>query len=118
MSELQELSARALAREPAQPAIEFDTQWITWGDLRRVADRLGALLDASGIGANVPVAFVPRYRPSAIAALPGLIAKGRCIRMLLCVPGSDGAGTRCHRPAGVAAAIRRVSDQRLERVRG
>jgi acyl-coenzyme A synthetase/AMP-(fatty) acid ligase len=82
MSELQELSARALARPAAQPAIEFNRRWITWGELRQVADRMSALLGASGIGAHAPVAFVPRNRPSAIAALLGLIAQERSIQMV------------------------------------
>lgn len=82
MSELQQLCKRALAREPSRPAIEFEKRWITWGNLRQVADRLSALLDASGVESHAPVAFVPRNRPSAIATLLGLIAKGRSIRML------------------------------------
>lgn len=82
MNEIQKLSERALAREPSRPAIEFEKRWITWGNLRQVADRLSALLDASGVESHAPVAFVPRNRPSAIAALLGLIAKGRSIRML------------------------------------
>jgi acyl-coenzyme A synthetase/AMP-(fatty) acid ligase len=82
MNEIQKQSELALAREPSRQAIEFEKRWITWGDLRQVAGRLGALLDASGAESCAPVAFVPRNRPSAIAALLGLIAKGRSIRML------------------------------------
>lgn len=82
MSELQKLTQRALTRDASRPAIEFEKRWITWGDLRQVAERLGALLDASGVDSHAPVAFVPRNRPSAIGALLGLIAKGRSIRML------------------------------------
>src|SRR5579885_3117105 len=79
---LEELSARALAREPTRPAIEFERRWFTWGELRCVADRLGALIDASGIGTQAPVAFVPRNRPSAVAALLGLLAQRRTVRMV------------------------------------
>ena len=82
MNELQQLSARALAREASRPAIEFEKRWITWGEMRLVAERLAALLDISGVGPCAPIAFVPRNRPSAIAALLGLIAKGRSMRMM------------------------------------
>jgi long-chain acyl-CoA synthetase len=81
MVELQQLTERALARDSSRQAIEFDRRWFTWGDLRSVADRVGELLDASGADPLAPVAFVPRNRPSAIAAMLGLIAKGRSIRM-------------------------------------
>src|SRR5262245_27178605 len=79
---LYELSARALARPPSQQAIEYQGRWITWGELRQVANRMAELIDISGADPGEPVAFVPRNRPSAIAALLGLIAKGRTVRML------------------------------------
>ena len=82
MVELQQLTKRALARDASRQAVEFERRWFTWGDLRHVADRVGELLDASGADPLAPVAFVPRNRPSAIAAMLGLIAKGRSIRML------------------------------------
>ena len=82
MNGLRQLTERALSRDASRPAIEFERRWFTWGDLRHVADRLSELLDATGADPTAPIAFVPRNRPSAIAALLGLIAKGRSIRML------------------------------------
>jgi long-chain acyl-CoA synthetase len=82
VNELQQLSARALAREASLPAIEFEKCWITWGEMRQVADRVVKLLDDSGVDARAPIAFVPRNRPSAIAALLALIANARCVRMI------------------------------------
>lgn len=82
MSELQQLTRQALARDAARQAIEFEKRWVTWGDLRQVANQLDLLLDASGVDQHAPIAFVPRNRPSAIGALLGLIAKDRSIRML------------------------------------
>ncbi len=81
MRELQELSARALTRPASQPAVEFAGRWISWGELRRTADQLEALINSAGVGPLSPIAFVPRNHPSAIAALLGLVAKGRTIRM-------------------------------------
>ena len=74
MTGLAELSAQALAREADQPAIEFEGRWLHWGDMRRVADQLRASIDACGAGPSAPVVFMPRNRPSAIAAMLGLIA--------------------------------------------
>lgn len=79
---LAEMIKRALARDSERPAIEFEGRWYNWGDLRRDAERLSALLDASGIDADAPVAFVPRNRPSSIAALLGLLATKRTVRMI------------------------------------
>jgi len=82
MTSLEKLCARALARPPTQPAIEFQREWHNWGDMRHVAERLAALLNAGGTEPATPIGFVPRNRPSSIAALLGLIAQGRTIRML------------------------------------
>ena len=82
MTGLAELCAQALGREAAQPAIEFEGRWLNWGDMRRVADRLQALIDACGAGPSAAVAFAPRNRPSAVAALIGLVAASRTIKMI------------------------------------
>lgn len=73
---------RALDRDADLPAIEFEGRWHNWGELRQQAERIIELLDASGIASNAPVAFVPRNRPSSIAALLGLLAGGRTVRMI------------------------------------
>jgi long-chain acyl-CoA synthetase len=82
MTTLEELSARALAREASQPSIEFEKRWITWGEMRHVAECISAFIDASGAPPRAPVALVARNRPSVIAALLGLIARGSTIRMI------------------------------------
>jgi acyl-coenzyme A synthetase/AMP-(fatty) acid ligase len=82
MNELNQLSAAALARTATRPAIEFAGRWYSWGELRHVANRINDLLDQCGIPADSAVAFLPRNRPSAIAALLGLISKRRAVRMI------------------------------------
>jgi long-chain acyl-CoA synthetase len=82
MITLEELSTRALVREASQPIIDFEDRWITWGEMRHVAERMGSLLDASGAPARAPIALVARNRPSSVAALLGLIARGNTIRMV------------------------------------
>jgi long-chain acyl-CoA synthetase len=82
MSTLEELSKAALAREASQPSIEFERRWFSWGEIRHVAERMGTLIDASGAPERSPVAVIARNRPSAVAALLGLIARGSTIRMI------------------------------------
>jgi long-chain acyl-CoA synthetase len=113
MTSLERLSAQALLRESTQPAIEFQREWHTWGQMRHVAERLAKLIDASGVGPHAPIAFVPRNRPSAIAALLGLIAQGRSVRMLYAFQSSAALAQDVERlrPAVLVAAAEDYSDE-------
>ena len=82
MDDLDQLSAAALARPAQLPAIEFHKRWISWGEMRQVGERVGDLIVASGAGPGTRVAFVARNRPSALAALVGMIARRCTIRMV------------------------------------
>jgi acyl-CoA synthetase (AMP-forming)/AMP-acid ligase II len=82
MSTLEEMTEQALSRDPSQAAIEYDKRWLTWGDLRRIADQVNALIEASGAPPDAPVAMAPRNRPGAFGALLGLISRGRQIGMI------------------------------------
>jgi long-chain acyl-CoA synthetase len=119
MIALDELSARALARDASLPAIEFEGRWFNWGSMRQVADRLGGLIDASGAEAGAAVAFVARCRPSALAALLGLIAKQHTIRMIYPFQSAAGIGRDVERlkPAAIVAAAEDFSDELVELLR-
>jgi len=82
MTTLEEMSARALARGPGCPAIEWEKRWIDWEEMRQIAYRVNDLVAASGADPRAPVAMVPRNRPNALAALLGLNATGRTISMI------------------------------------
>ena len=82
MATLQQMSAEALRRDAARPAIQFEGHWRNWGEMSQVAAAVRDRLTASGIAADAPVAFIPRNRPNAFAALLGLIADGRTISMI------------------------------------
>jgi acyl-coenzyme A synthetase/AMP-(fatty) acid ligase len=82
MAELHLLCTQALQRPAGTPALEFEQRWIHWGQIRELAESLAALIDAAGVSPQAHIAFVPRNRPSAVAALLGLIARGRSVRML------------------------------------
>lgn len=79
---LDALAQSALARDPSLPALEFEQRVYHWGELQQAATQLQAALAASGAGAHQPVAFIPRNRPVAVAALIGLIAARRSIQMV------------------------------------
>jgi long-chain acyl-CoA synthetase len=79
---LDRMCVDALARNPAQQAIEFAGEWVGWGEIRRVADQLHALLQQSELHADAPIVFVPRNRPSAVAAFLGMLARARTVRMV------------------------------------
>lgn len=69
-------------REASLHAVDFEGRWYTWGEMRHVAEGVGSLLGLSGAGNRFPVALIARNRPSTVAALLGLIARGHTIRMV------------------------------------
>lgn len=79
---LARMCAEALARDPACEAIEFAGEWVCWGQMRELVEQLGALLEQSGCLAGAPIAFVAHNRPSAAAALLGLLGQGRTVHMV------------------------------------
>jgi long-chain acyl-CoA synthetase len=79
---LEDWCAAALARPADQAAIEFEQRWYSWGELRRVAERVTTLIEADPATVNAGVTFMARNHPSAIAALLGLLARRRNVRML------------------------------------
>jgi long-chain acyl-CoA synthetase len=119
MKALEELTAAALMRAPDQPAIEFEKRWYHWGELRRVAQNLGALIEASGAPLDAPVCLVPRNRPSALAALLGLVAQRRSVRMLYAfqAPAALAREVWRLRPAVLVAAEEDCSAELLEALR-
>ena len=110
---LQEMARTAFAREPSLPIIEFEQRWYTWGELSHVAERLRAAIAASGADARASVAFAPRNCPSALAALLGLIADGRTIKMIYAFQSAAGIARDLERlkPAIFVAAPRDLSDE-------
>ena len=81
MRPLTELCAETLAIAPSRAAIEFDGIWYDWGTVQRLAAEMRALLAALGPGVGT-VSFVPRNRPSALAAFLAMLVDGRSVRMI------------------------------------
>jgi acyl-CoA synthetase (AMP-forming)/AMP-acid ligase II len=74
-SGLRERIGAVLAIDPSAPAIEFEGQWHSWGDLRATADAVAALLPAPGTQVGI---FV-RSRPVPVALLFGVLSAGGCV---------------------------------------
>lgn len=79
---LARLARNAFTAEPDRQAIEYDGRWITFGEIGVVAERVADLVRGAGKDRRAPVAFAPRNHPFAIAALMGLVAEMRNIRMM------------------------------------
>lgn len=95
---LDRLARAALDGDPRAQGIEFEGHWHDWGDLKRTADAVSHLLDKAGLDPRAPIGFIPRNRPSAIAAQLGLIADRRTIRMIYAFQA----------PAGIARDVARL----------
>jgi long-chain acyl-CoA synthetase len=107
MTSLSDHARTILARAASAPAIEFEHRWHSWGELSAVAEAVTQALDASGIGAHAPVAFIPRNHPAAIATLLALIAQGRTIRMIYPFQSAEGIARNIARLEVAAVVIHR-----------
>ena len=116
---LQEMARAAFARDPSLPIVEFERRWYTWGELRKVAERVSAAIAASGADEHASVAFAPRNCPSALAALLGLIADGRTIKMIFAFQSAAGIARDLVRlkPSVFIAAPRDLTAEVLETAR-
>jgi acyl-CoA synthetase (AMP-forming)/AMP-acid ligase II len=79
---LADMASRVLESNAGQEALLFDGHWYNWGDLGQLARQIGGLIAASGAEPRAPVALIGRNRPETVAALIGLIAQKRTIRMI------------------------------------
>ena len=100
---------QALSRNADCQAVEFEGAWQSWGQVRHQSDRVTELLEASGIHAQAPVAFIPRNRPSSIATLLALLAGGRTIRMIYAFQSAEAIARDIER-LKPAAAILDITD--------
>jgi long-chain acyl-CoA synthetase len=109
----------ALASPAEQPAIEYHEHWLSWGEISAVANEVGRLLAAGGVAEAIPVAFVPRNRPSAIAAELGMIAGRFTIQMIYAFQSSAGIARDVGRipVAAVVAAAEDFTPEMLAVVR-
>lgn len=98
MTTLAELCAQTLAVDPSRPAVDYDGTWYDWGTVQTMAQDTRRLLADCGAGPSGSAIFVPRNRPSALAAFLAMLADGRTVRMIYAFQS----------PAAIAAAIERL----------
>ncbi len=82
MSTLSEQIHAVLTLDPAAPAIEFEKQWTSWGELAAIMAEIGTLLDAAGLPAGSRVGVMMRNHVLAAATLLEIVASDRCIMTL------------------------------------
>jgi acyl-CoA synthetase (AMP-forming)/AMP-acid ligase II len=64
-----------LSIDPSAPAIEFESHWRTWGDLRTTVDEIAAVVPKPG----TPVGILLRSRPVPVGLLLGVLQAGGCV---------------------------------------
>jgi acyl-coenzyme A synthetase/AMP-(fatty) acid ligase len=106
MEELQQRALQILNRTDGGRAIRFEGRWHDWASVRATARAVMDLVAAAGADPRATVLFIGRNRPSAIAALLGLIAAGRTMQFLYSFQSADAlaASVAGLKPAVVLAA--------------
>lgn len=119
MNETQELATGVLSRDPGIELIEYERNWITIGAMKALADKVNALIDASGAEPTAPIALVPRNRPEVLSVLLGLVARGRHIRMIHVYQSPEGIARNVLRlrPACVVAMTQDLGEVVISQLR-
>jgi acyl-coenzyme A synthetase/AMP-(fatty) acid ligase len=119
MNRLQQMAQDVLSGPGDTRAVQFEGGWIDRATLTRTARRVIALLDASGADPRAPVLFIARNQPSALAALLGLVAAGRNIRMLYAFqsPAAIARDLPRLKPGVVIAARRELAPEVADAIR-
>jgi acyl-CoA synthetase (AMP-forming)/AMP-acid ligase II len=79
MSSIPQRFRQVMALDPSAPALEFEGEWSTWGELGAAADAVDAVLASCGLGEGAPVGLMLRNRPVALGTLLGLLRAGACV---------------------------------------
>ena len=76
-----------LGLQPDAPALEYDGQWVSWGELRDMADRVSSLVSA---GDQQPqIGIMLRNRPAQVATLLGVLQCGATVVVINPVRGYE-----------------------------
>jgi acyl-coenzyme A synthetase/AMP-(fatty) acid ligase len=113
MNKLSQLAGKALERDTADPAIEYEGRWYTWHEVRLLANQIAALIDASGAQPRGPVVFIARSQAAAVVAFLALIRTGRTVRMVYPFQSQAGIAREIARlaPAVVVGAEREFGEE-------
>ena len=116
---LQELSRAVLNGPPEEPALEFEKQWYSWGNLATIAHQVTDLINECGADAESKIALVAKNRPSAIAAYLGLMEQGYSFRMVYPFQSSAAMSLELEeiKPAVVIAATETYDEELISMLR-
>ena len=81
--------ADVLDLDPAAPAIQYEGQWFTWGQLGEFARTISALVAQHTGGAHPRVGIMLRNRPAHVAALLGVLLAGGTVVVINPSRGDD-----------------------------
>ena len=79
MSSLGEAVRGAMARDPAGPAIRYDGQWTTWGELAGIVGGLEAHFTRLGLPQGAQIGCVLRNKPLPCGAMLAIVALDDCV---------------------------------------
>lgn len=81
--------AQVLDAYPDEPALEYQGQWFSWGELGDMARRIGSLVETCSGGEGTRVGILLRNRPAHVAALLGVLLCGGCVVVINPSRGDD-----------------------------
>ncbi|WP_409574757.1 AMP-binding protein [Sphingopyxis sp. PET50] len=79
MPTLNSIVRQVLAIDPAAPALEYQKQWYSWGELASVIDAVELLLQQNGVRAGTRIGGILRNTPHIAAVIIGTIISDRCV---------------------------------------
>lgn len=65
--------------DPSAPAVEFQSDWWSWGDLGETWERLDSALRKANIPEEAAIGVVLRNRPECVASIVATLGTGRCV---------------------------------------
>jgi long-chain acyl-CoA synthetase len=79
VSSLGEAVRGAMVRDPAAPAIRYDGEWTTWGELAGIANALEAHFARLGLPPGAQIGCILRNKPLPCGAMLGIVALDSCV---------------------------------------
>jgi acyl-coenzyme A synthetase/AMP-(fatty) acid ligase len=79
MTDLSSIVRKVLTIDPSAPALEFNKEWHSWGELTAIIDGIEAILVDNGIGRGTRIGGILRNRPQIAAVIVGTIINDRCV---------------------------------------
>lgn len=79
MSKLRDLIEGVLGLAPAEPMIEFEGVWYSWGEVAAAMSAVGSILESAGIPAGGRVGILLRNRPEFVPAILSTVTQDRCL---------------------------------------